>query len=183
MAEFDFRQGKDIFLHSTASVPAPGPTQPLNQWVPAAFSSEVKRPRTVGNHSPPSSEEVKNGAAIPPFPQKPSWRGAQLIYKVLFLNARRKPFQILSISVERKNTTIWMKVGFNWHTALDGGISFCQCLSHTLGTNRKVLFKSLEINHKWASKKKFGVLTRTPNCSNFNYMTDKTIECTIDNPN
>jgi hypothetical protein len=31
------------------------------------------------DHSPPSSAEVKEwGGAVPPFPNTPSWRGAQL---------------------------------------------------------------------------------------------------------
>jgi hypothetical protein len=31
------------------------------------------------DHSPPSSGEVRNGAAIPPLPHTSSWRGAQLM--------------------------------------------------------------------------------------------------------
>jgi hypothetical protein len=59
------------FLFSTASRPALGPTQPPIRWVPA-----VKRPGHETNHSPPSSAEVKNGGAIPPFPHVSSWHSA-----------------------------------------------------------------------------------------------------------
>jgi hypothetical protein len=48
-----------IYIYISAQVP----TQPLIQWVP-----EVKRPEPEADHSPPSSAEMKNGGAIPPFP-------------------------------------------------------------------------------------------------------------------
>jgi hypothetical protein len=53
---FDSRQRQDIFLFSTASRPALGPTQ----WVPEAVSPVVKRQWREADHSPPSSAEVKN---------------------------------------------------------------------------------------------------------------------------
>jgi hypothetical protein len=49
-----------IFLFTTASRTALGPTQPPIQWVPGALSLGVKRPRCEPDHSPPSSAEVKN---------------------------------------------------------------------------------------------------------------------------
>jgi hypothetical protein len=48
-----------MFLLSTASKPALGPTQPPIQWVLGALSLGVKRPGHEANHSPPSTE-VKN---------------------------------------------------------------------------------------------------------------------------
>jgi hypothetical protein len=48
-----------IFLFSTASRTALGPTQPHIQWVPGALSLGVKRPEHEAYHSPPSSAEVK----------------------------------------------------------------------------------------------------------------------------
>jgi hypothetical protein len=49
-----------IFLFTTASRTALGPTQPPIQWVLGALSLEVKRPGREADHSPPSSAEAKN---------------------------------------------------------------------------------------------------------------------------
>jgi len=49
-----------IFLFTTASRMAPGPTQPPIQSVPGALSLRVKRPGREVDHSPPSSDKVKN---------------------------------------------------------------------------------------------------------------------------
>jgi hypothetical protein len=57
---FDSRQGLGIFLFSTASRPAVGPSQPLIQWVPGVLFLGVKRPGREADHSRPSSAEVKN---------------------------------------------------------------------------------------------------------------------------
>jgi hypothetical protein len=57
---FDFRRGLGIFLFTTVSRTALGPTQPPMQWVPGALSLGVKRPEREADHSPPSSAEVKN---------------------------------------------------------------------------------------------------------------------------
>jgi hypothetical protein len=56
---FDSRQGLGIFLFTTASRTALGPTQPPTQWLPGALSLGVKLPGREGDHSPPSSVEVK----------------------------------------------------------------------------------------------------------------------------
>jgi hypothetical protein len=56
---FESRQGLGIFFFTTASRLALGPTQPHIQVVPGALSLGVKRPRREANHSPPSSDEVK----------------------------------------------------------------------------------------------------------------------------
>jgi hypothetical protein len=48
---FDSRQGQEIFLFSTASRPALGPTQPPTQWVAGALSLGVKRPGREADHS------------------------------------------------------------------------------------------------------------------------------------
>jgi hypothetical protein len=73
---FDFRERKDIFLFSTASRPAPGPTQPPIQWVPGPLSPGVKWPGREVDHLPPSNAGVKNGGAIPQIPNTFSWRCA-----------------------------------------------------------------------------------------------------------
>jgi hypothetical protein len=54
-----FPAGAGIFLLTTASRPALGPTQPPIQWVPGALSLGVKRPGREADHSPPYSAEVK----------------------------------------------------------------------------------------------------------------------------
>jgi hypothetical protein len=71
-----------IFLFTTASRTALGLTQPPIQWVPGALSMGVKQPRREAHHSPPSSDvgQRKSGA-IPPLPNTPSWRGAQLKHR------------------------------------------------------------------------------------------------------
>jgi hypothetical protein len=56
---FDSRQGLGIFLFTTASRMALGPTQPPIQRVPGALSLGVKWPGLEADHSPPSSVEVK----------------------------------------------------------------------------------------------------------------------------
>jgi hypothetical protein len=57
---FDSQRGLGIFLFTTTSSTALGPTQPAIQWVPEALSLEVKRPVLEADHSPPSSAEVNN---------------------------------------------------------------------------------------------------------------------------
>jgi hypothetical protein len=57
---FDSRRGLGIFLFTTASRKALGPTQPPIQWVPGALSLGVKQLGREVDHSPPSSAEVKN---------------------------------------------------------------------------------------------------------------------------
>jgi hypothetical protein len=56
-----FPAGLGIFLFTTASRTALGPTHPPIQWVPfRAVSLGVKRPGREADHSPPSSAEVKD---------------------------------------------------------------------------------------------------------------------------
>jgi hypothetical protein len=69
--------GLAIFLWTTASRTALGPTQPPIQWVPGALSLGVKRPVCEADHSPPSSAEVKEWVELYIHsPNTPSWRGA-----------------------------------------------------------------------------------------------------------
>jgi hypothetical protein len=49
------------------------------KWVPEALSQEVKRPGCEGDHSSPSSVEVKNSGAVPPVRHTSSWRGIKFI--------------------------------------------------------------------------------------------------------
>jgi hypothetical protein len=55
----DSRRGLGIFLFTTASRMALGPTQPPIQWLPGSLFLGVKRPGREADHSPPSSAEVK----------------------------------------------------------------------------------------------------------------------------
>jgi hypothetical protein len=57
--EFDSRRGLKIFLFTTASRTALGPTQPPIQWVTGAVSLGVKQPGRKAFHSLPSSAKVK----------------------------------------------------------------------------------------------------------------------------
>jgi hypothetical protein len=58
--EFDSRRGLGIFVFTTASRMALGPTQLRIQWVPGALSLEIKRPGREADHSPTtSSAKVK----------------------------------------------------------------------------------------------------------------------------
>jgi hypothetical protein len=66
---FDSQWGLGIFLFTTMSRMALGPTQLPIPWVPAALSLEVKRPRREADHSPPSSSEVQNVWSYTSTPQ------------------------------------------------------------------------------------------------------------------
>jgi hypothetical protein len=50
---FESRQGLGIFLLTTASRTALGPTQPPIQWIPGAFSMGVKQLGRESDYSPP----------------------------------------------------------------------------------------------------------------------------------
>jgi hypothetical protein len=63
---FNSRQGLGIFLFTTASRTVLGPTQPPIKWVPRALSL---RPGREADHSPPSSDEVKNAWSYTATPQ------------------------------------------------------------------------------------------------------------------
>jgi hypothetical protein len=74
---FESRQGLGIFLFTTATRPALGPTQPPVQWLPGALSVGIKRPGHEGDRSPPPSAKVKECLELYfHSPNTPSWRGA-----------------------------------------------------------------------------------------------------------
>jgi hypothetical protein len=66
---FDSWQGLGIFLFTTASETAVGPTQPPIQWVPGALSLGVKWPRREADHSALSSADVNNAWSYTSTPQ------------------------------------------------------------------------------------------------------------------
>jgi hypothetical protein len=61
---FNSRRGLGIFLFTTESRTALGPTQPPIQWVPGALFPGVNRPEREADHSPPSSAELSIRGAI-----------------------------------------------------------------------------------------------------------------------
>jgi hypothetical protein len=66
---FDFRRGLGLFLFTTATSTALGPTQPPIQWAPGALSLEVQRPGREADDPPPSSAEVKECVELYLHPQ------------------------------------------------------------------------------------------------------------------
>jgi hypothetical protein len=66
--------GLGIFLFTTASIPALGPTQPPIQWVRGALFRGVKWPGREADYSAPSSAEVKNAWSYTSTPNTSSWR-------------------------------------------------------------------------------------------------------------
>jgi hypothetical protein len=64
-----FPAGLGIFLFTTASRTALGPTQFPIQWILGVLSLGVKRPGRETDHSPPCSAEVKNAWSYTPTPQ------------------------------------------------------------------------------------------------------------------
>jgi hypothetical protein len=66
---FESRQGLGIFLFTTVSRLALGPTQTPNQWLPGALSLGVKLPGREADHSPPSTAEIKNSWSYTTTPQ------------------------------------------------------------------------------------------------------------------
>jgi hypothetical protein len=56
---FESGQGLGIFLFTTESRPALGPTELPFQWAPGALSLGLRRLGREADHLPPSSAEVK----------------------------------------------------------------------------------------------------------------------------
>jgi hypothetical protein len=76
---FESRRRLGIFLFTTVSTPALGPTKPPIQWIPGTLSLDVKRPGREADDSPQSSAEVKECVELCLHsPNTLSWRGAQL---------------------------------------------------------------------------------------------------------
>jgi hypothetical protein len=65
---FESRQRLGIFIFTTTSRRAFGPTQPPIQWVPGALFLRVKRPDHGADDSPPYGAEVKNACSCTSIP-------------------------------------------------------------------------------------------------------------------
>jgi hypothetical protein len=100
---FGSRRGLGIFLFTTASRTALGPTQLPIQWVPGALSLGVKRPGREADDSIPSSAKVKERVALYLHsPNTPSWRGARLKHRDIFT--------LLLPGKEVQNVQVWLAV-------------------------------------------------------------------------
>jgi hypothetical protein len=69
IGRFESRQELGIFLFTTASRPAVGPTQPPIHLVPGALSVGVKQPSHEADHSPHPVPRSRMHEATPPLPQ------------------------------------------------------------------------------------------------------------------
>jgi hypothetical protein len=76
---FESRQKLGIFLYTTLSRPALGPTQPSIKSVPGALSLGLKRPGREGDHPSPFSAEVKYAWSYTSTPQYAfmAWRSVE----------------------------------------------------------------------------------------------------------
>jgi hypothetical protein len=61
--------GLGIFLFTTTTRPALGPTQPPIQWVTGSISLGLNRPGSEADYSTPSSAEIKNAWSYTSTPQ------------------------------------------------------------------------------------------------------------------
>jgi hypothetical protein len=75
---FGSQQGLGIFVFTTASKPALGPTQPPIQWVPGAISLVVKRGGVRLTTHLQLVPRPRMCGAIPPLSNTPSRRGAKV---------------------------------------------------------------------------------------------------------
>jgi len=62
--------------------------------VAGALSVGVKRLGREADRSPPCSAELNNACSYPPFPNTPSWRGAQLKHSYLPCLLHAQPTEI-----------------------------------------------------------------------------------------
>jgi hypothetical protein len=119
-----FPVGVGIFLFTTASRTAVGPTEPPTQWVTGSLSPGVKRPGRKADHSLPSGAEVKECVELYlHFPTMPSWGGAQL---------------------NKKNTGIILPFTCMLHIYLI--ILSYVSLKYNNGVSRYVIFSSLRLH-------------------------------------
>jgi hypothetical protein len=100
---FESRQRLRIFLFTTASRPALGPTQTPIQRVCGSFSLGIIRPGCEADHSPPSSAEVKNAwsyTSTPPM-RLMTWCSVKKRYFTLMEYILERKYSHLFLSVQR----------------------------------------------------------------------------------
>jgi hypothetical protein len=73
---FNSQWGQGIFLFTTVSRLAVGPTQSPIQWVTGVLSLGVKRPGREADESPHLDPRSSMRGTIPALPNTFSWRGA-----------------------------------------------------------------------------------------------------------
>jgi hypothetical protein len=114
IGEFESRQELGVFLFTTASRAALGPTLPPIQRVPGSLSLGVKWPGRETNHSPPFSAEVKKRMELYfHSPNTPSWCGAQLKH--------RDDFTLPSINTDNPYTPCLLyarRCSIPWHRSI-----------------------------------------------------------------
>jgi hypothetical protein len=73
---FDSQQRQEMFSSPQRPDRLSDPSSPLYNGYRGMFLPGVKGRGCEADLSPPSSDEVKNGGAIPPLPHTSSWCGA-----------------------------------------------------------------------------------------------------------
>jgi hypothetical protein len=132
---FNSQCGLGVFLFTTASRTALGPTQPPIQWVPGALSLGVKQLGCEVNHSHPSSVEFKECMELYfHSPNTPSWRGAQL------KKEHRDNFTFTCLRWEGHNSTHWRMS--NAYKMLVRKREGRDCLGD-LGIDQRIIIKEL----------------------------------------
>jgi hypothetical protein len=135
-----------IFLFTTTSRTALGPTQPPLQWVPGALSVGVKRPGREADHSPPSSAEVKNAWSYTSAPQYVFMAWCLVKHRDNFTFTFTLPHYmflygswIRPSDLLRFGINFWKYVSFHtfWSDSLGGGSAHHKASTYTGQQNRE----------------------------------------------
>jgi hypothetical protein len=105
---FESRQWLAIFIFTTVSRLALGPTQLPIQWVSGALSLGVKRPGREADHSPPYSTKIKNAWSYTSTPQ----------YAFMAWCSVKKHRDNYTYTFTLEKRTTLEGVGFNWRIVL-----------------------------------------------------------------
>jgi hypothetical protein len=130
---FECRRELGIFLFTTASRPALGPTQSPIRWEAGALSLGIKRPGREADYSPPFTAEVKECVELYLHsPNTPSWRGAQLKHRNNFTFT----FYSAGLRADDRGSRVRFPVGagnFSLHHRVQNG-SGAHSASYPMGT-------------------------------------------------